>query len=56
MLLEYPKFLMQVKFELSEQLSQIGSVDGVTLPREHKLVMSDVSQSLAVFSETSVGM
>ena len=44
----------KVKFELSEQLSQIGSVDGVTLPREHKLVMSDVSQSLAVFSETSV--
>eukprot|EP00795_Rhopilema_esculentum_P016651 gene16651-8089_t len=45
----------EVKFELSEQLSQVGCVDGVPLPREHKMLMSDVSQSLAVFSETAGG-
>jgi len=43
----------QVKFELSEHLSKAGSIGGVALPREHNLLMSDVSQSLAVFSETS---
>eukprot|EP00794_Sanderia_malayensis_P010808 gene10808-11962_t len=43
----------QVNFELADHLSKLGSIDGVPLPRDHKLLMSDMSQSMAVFSEAT---
>jgi len=41
-----------VTFNLAENLTKLGSLKDVTLPQRHKFIMSDVRQSMAVFSET----
>jgi len=41
-----------VSFHLADNLVKLGSIKDVGLPQRHKFVMSDVRQSMAVFSET----
>ena len=41
-----------VSFRLAENLVKHGSIENVDIPPEHKLIMSDVHQTMGVFSET----
>jgi len=42
-----------VSFNLAEHLTKVGDLKDVDVPRQHKFIMSDVRQSMGVFSETA---
>lgn len=44
-----------VSFQLAEHLTKLGDLKDVDIPRQHKFIMSDVRQSMGVFSETAPG-
>jgi transcription initiation factor TFIIF subunit beta len=43
-----------VSFRLADSLMKQGSFENVDIPPEHKLIMSDVHQTMGVFSETPI--
>ena len=45
----------KVSFQLAEHLTKLGDLKDVDIPRQHKFIMSDVRQSMGVFSETAPG-